>query len=57
MYDFVYTIDFGNTSKTYMYYSCLFLNFSPMINSTLCNFLYKSYIMVIFCTTPLRTHE
>ena len=31
MYDFVYIIDFGNTSKTY--YSCLSLNCSPMINS------------------------
>jgi hypothetical protein len=30
MYDFVFLIDFGNTSKTY--YSCLSLNCSPMIN-------------------------
>jgi hypothetical protein len=30
MYDFVYVIDFGNTSTTY--YSCLSLNCSPMIN-------------------------
>ena len=32
MYDFVYIIDFGNTSKTY--YSCLSLNCSSMINFT-----------------------
>ena len=35
MYDFVYIIDFGNTSKTY--YSCLSLNCSPMINFMLTN--------------------
>ena len=30
MYDFVYIIDFGNTSKSYN--SCPSLNCSPMIN-------------------------